>query len=147
MDCSPEYIKMCNCEEIQKNHQFKKYDLFVREEEYYRTEPFVFPYDNELLTYKSIWLPRQDQLQEMLLEQRYGKDRPLNNVIALLDDFQDWILNKCDGLDWSYKHIKLSLEQLWLAFVMKERFGKVWSGTDWIKEGNYPLTYSRRLKW
>jgi len=27
-----------------------------------------------------------------------------------------------------------SMEQLWLAFVMFERFGKYWTGTEWIKK-------------
>lgn len=29
-----------------------------------------------------------------------------------------------------------TLEQLWLAFVMKERFRKVWNGSDWVKDGS-----------
>ena len=26
-----------------------------------------------------------------------------------------------------------SMEQLWLAFVMKDKYKKVWNGEDWIK--------------
>jgi hypothetical protein len=26
-----------------------------------------------------------------------------------------------------------SPEQLWLAFVMKEKYNKVWNGEDWVK--------------
>ena len=28
-----------------------------------------------------------------------------------------------------------SFEQLWLVFVMKEKYGKTWNGQDWVKEG------------
>jgi len=27
-----------------------------------------------------------------------------------------------------------SMEQLWLAFVMKEKYNKIWNGENWIKE-------------
>ncbi len=27
-----------------------------------------------------------------------------------------------------------SMEQLWLAFVMKEKYNKVWDGEEWINE-------------
>jgi hypothetical protein len=81
-----------------------------------------------------VWLPRQDQLQEMVINHRYVMAIPINAVIALLDYFQDWVLNKCDGLDWSYSATYLSMEQLWLAFAMREIYNKTWNGEDWIKE-------------
>jgi len=31
--------------------------------------------------------------------------------------------------------LAMSWEQLWLALVMKEKYGKVWNGEDWINEG------------
>ena len=35
--------------------------------------------------------------------------------------------------DWQ-KHLtsKSSMEQLWLAFVMKSKYNKTWNGEDWI---------------
>jgi hypothetical protein len=56
---------------------------------------------------KCVWLPRQDQLQEM-----YGT-------------FQECSVNG---------GVVTSMEQLWLAFVMKEKHNKVWNGNDWINE-------------
>lgn len=67
-----------------------------------------------------LWLPKQDQLQEML-NYRY----PVNYAISL----GRW----CEGLPTSkYNQVNLySMEQLWLAFVMKEKFNKIWNGEDW----------------
>ena len=64
-------------------------------------------------------LERQDQLQEM-----YAAP---SDIYKLLYDFDDWIeQGEQDSLQCK------SMEQLWLSFVMKERFGKTWSGTEWI---------------
>ena len=69
----------------------------------YITYTFHFP----------VW--RQDQLQEMVGE--WSLDWQLRNIAAfyhnvLEDNVASW-------------------EQLWLAFVMAEKYGKVWSGEKW----------------
>jgi len=76
----------------------------------------------------------QDQLQEML--------SPRGTCIPLINAFHGW-LNE-EGKDWTQYFndgvrdvtscLFSSMEQLWLAFVMSERFGKVWSGTEWVKK-------------
>jgi len=77
---------------------------------------------NEAL--KSVWLPRQDQLQGML----YNEDRP--RAWDLFCDFDEFIITHSREVgDYT-----LSAEQLWLAFVMHEKYGKKWNGKDWIKE-------------
>jgi hypothetical protein len=63
----------------------------------------------------NIWLPRQDQLQEMVGNHYSTKAKQLR----MLAEFDD------NGVYRTY-------EQLWLAFVMKEK-GKVWNGEDWIE--------------
>ena len=76
----------------------------------------------------AIWLPLQHQLQEMA-KSIYEKDiqESINFHIVLLDDFQDWVLNQA-----LYTSRQLqSMEQLWLAFVMKEKYNKVWDGDKW----------------
>ena len=65
-------------------------------------------------------LPRQDQLQEMLPT----LESPLEFAIA----FGEW----CEALyltDVSW--IGASMEQLWLAFVMKECYNKIWIQNEW----------------
>lgn len=68
-----------------------------------------------------IWLPRQDQLQEMIAKD--GKCDCLDCLVSGLHNFH-------------YSHTRppnfTSMEQLWLAFVMKEKYGKRWDGADWV---------------
>ena len=66
-----------------------------------------------------IWLPRQDQLQEMLDCETY----------ELLD-----MCSESDGIMWQALHdYASSMEQLWLAFVMKEKYNKTWDKDKWLK--------------
>jgi len=67
-----------------------------------------------------IFCPRQDQLQEMLKDKyAWSKKFPHD----LIWDFSSFIQDN--------EKIN-SMEQLWLAFVMKEKFNKIWNGEDWI---------------
>ena len=62
----------------------------------------------------------QTQLQEMVI----GERKP----IELAEHFSGWILS---AFGWDYRELFTSMEQLWLAFVMKEKFGKVWRDGEW----------------
>lgn len=67
-------------------------------------------------------LERQDQLQEMVSEHfKAGLD--------LCNLYTWYIRNRPHdaGQEWN------SMEQLWLAFVMKEKYNKVWNGEEWVK--------------
>lgn len=35
--------------------------------------------------------------------------------------------------EYEYPKQFVSMEQLWLAFIMKNEYHKIWSGEDWIK--------------
>ena len=91
--------------------------------------PSIKDYETNDLGWKCkdfIWLPRQDQLQEMVKRQ---------TTQMLMSDF--W-----DNPQWKeyliyekpYFMIFTSMEQLWLAFVMKERWNKIWEDGKWITE-------------
>lgn len=69
-----------------------------------------------------LWLPRQDQLQEMV-----GGTSPW--LISKIYAFTNRIYSEKINI------YTFSMEQLWLAFVMKEKYSKVWNGKDWIKDG------------
>jgi len=70
----------------------------------------------------AIWLPRQDQLQEMV---ETTETLPELIVQDKLAHFCMWVKYQC--------HIPLtSMEQLWLAFVMKEKYNKTWDGEEWL---------------
>jgi len=63
-------------------------------------------------------LERQDQLQEMVDWVSFTVSNRNNQ----------WRMNANHEI-----YLADSMEQLWLAFVMKEKFGKVWDGENWIK--------------
>ena len=101
MDTSEQYVKMSErAENILPYHNIEAEDFL----------------GNSNTRKESVWLPRQDQLQEMTelsLVDKVGK-------------FTDWVWE-----DVLAKQSFQSMEQLWLAFVMKEKYGKMWSGTEW----------------
>ncbi len=112
MDNSETYKLMCQM--AVKAHP----ETFYRSS--FDSHDFTFKVDgNDLL-----WpLFRQDQLQEMWLE---GHDCIPVGLTKLLSEFL--------ALDFKYSLSLLSMEQLWLAFVMKEKHEKVWTGTEWKEE-------------
>ena len=122
MDVSETYIKQCDCEEIQCGRWYKGelYDLLLG----IQPKPIrVDELDN--LWYEGIWLPRLDQLQAMVGGLEHG--------------FIDWVkwLGNIYGFNYGDKpngHLQIfsSWEQLWLAFVMSEKFGKIWSENSWV---------------
>ncbi len=106
----PVYIAMADCPEIQE--QISKLDYIPRHSGY-----TIYSGDNvfkDRWQASCVWLPRQDQLQEM-----YG-------------DFQRCCMQM--SIYWeddtNYEHCT-SMEQLWLAFVMKEKHSKVWEEGKW----------------
>ena len=132
MDTSETYIKMCEkAEEIQS----------------LRVTPVVFKLDspnitimgddvfhivwgtiNNLQIHGRVWLPRQDQLQEIL-----GVKLPANALFAI----SEW----CKKMNY-LEHQKIgetiasscpffSMEKLWLAFCMSEKYNKTWDGEEW----------------
>ena len=138
MDTSEQYIKMCEkAEKIQGKWKPQEGDWIV--EKGYRDVPLVLmeglragfitgvgwedddPFDHE----ESIWLPRQDQLQEMVVQ--YPKDEPWV-TFTLLRDFVMALPNARSV----YTEQFTSWEQLWLAFVMKEKYNKMWNGEGWL---------------
>ncbi len=133
MDTSKEYIKMCErAEEIQKNWRPTVEDdvyiplfetvSFIKNEVFYKGY-FIWGFPTQMTKEDLIWLPRQDQLQEMIQEKYEMKLAGNYQMLYHLLHFAD--LHKFD--DWS-------MEQLWLAFVMKEKYKKVWNGEKWERQ-------------
>lgn len=122
------YIKMCErAEEIQVKwkprigdtikHRLTKstqlitlYDIETYSDDFYIEEKYT-------------WLPTQEQLQEML-------KNSWADPSILLAEFYGWQV-------FIYPKFKdESITERWLAFVMKEKYNKVWTGEDWINEEN-----------
>ncbi len=150
MDTSETYIKMCDCPEIRSAWTPKDWDTcYCKSEEQshedeqvvvlsgYETDSGCYghetPYwvrglfnsvcgntEKEWYDYH-IWLPRQDQLQAMAT-------LPIARLVHV---FQEFIRDSAiAGIFSQYK----SMEQLWLAFVMKEKHDKTWNGEEWKNE-------------
>ena len=126
----PIYIKRCDCEEIQGGRDVTEMDWdwgdYYYGLEYDPPIGLYYPEENfRFLIGHTVWLPRQDQLQEMY------RLKGETDLEVLADFSLILLLSPSRGkYYWQFT----SMEQLWLAFVMKECYGKVWSGTDWIKE-------------
>jgi len=130
MDTSETYIKRCEkATEIQLQWSL----MYRKLGDYWWAEvesPTNARSINAILTEypyitKNVWLPRQDQLQEMVPTKIAGT-KPNLKMISEFTHFFDY---------WDTVGIPVILttwEQLWLAFVMKEKYNKAWNGEDWI---------------
>jgi len=124
MDTTEIYIKMCQqAKEIQEHVNFTSGD-FVYCIKNGKTVVLYFNagngsppwYYTDIET--SIFLPRQDQLQEMI-----G-----GSWMDILGDFNEW----SKGVPRDKQPMSKSMEQIWLYFVMKEKYNKYWNGEDWV---------------
>ena len=122
MDTTEEYIRMCEgSKEIQKGmHRFLDMFYSVNAPEYDADGICWFNRDNK----KTIWLPRQDQLQK------------LTGIVAiptLLSQFNEFVFGNVGYTTQEMCNFINSCEQLWLAFVMKKVYEKFWNGKEWVK--------------
>lgn len=134
MDTSKEYIQMCwKVEEIQEAWQFKEGDWFTTlggvrtgESPCLVDKEWIRDNEDRGKTHKDyqpdwIWLPRQDQLQEMCITGNATASELVNRLVYMVR-----------GPDGVYYECYWSMEQLWLAFVMKEKYGKIWKDGEWV---------------
>lgn len=153
MDISEKYIKMCEkAEEIQNFTDMLHLGDFVWRGEAYLYKCCVcdkVPCFKE----KKVWMPRQDQLQEMITEEivaRYIKLTSIStsmfyNQFKALDLWIDKLSSEKNY--YADKLIEFSGEQLWLAFVMNEKYNKIWDGNDWMKKCEKEnIEYSKSLE-
>lgn len=86
-----------------------------------------FKDSDSLVKATSVPLFRQDQLQEMIFEGLvFGESIPCA-MLKLLYEYG----HKAKNPDAEYWHICKSMEQLWLTFVMFEKYNKTWDGENW----------------
>ena len=153
MDDTKVYIKQCSmCVDIQKlydpskpsflwDHSLKEsYDRSRYTYKEYRILDIVpladMPLGLHIFTsydgyeWSCIWLPRQDELQQMV-KQESDKNYDWQVQLSQLDSFvtersvhgESFSDYSCQFETW---------EQLWLAFVMHERYGRRWNGERWV---------------
>ena len=133
MDTSKNYIRMCQqAEEIQTQWKPSEGDWCLYKA--FVPKPYigvlsdlslevVLIYKEEARLNDYTWLPRQDQLQEMIFSH---KECTLPSAMI-----KDPIKGICRFIDKSCIGRFDSMEQLWLAFVMNENYRKIWNGYKW----------------
>ena len=121
MDNTETYIKMCDCPEIQgAKGEYDEHDYSYLGENY-----AIGDLEDE------VWLPRQDQLQEMVTDKI---DCPSHSAFAIIVNLAHRLNKMSEATeDFNYWIEFTSMEQLWLAFVMKTLHLKQWSGTEWLE--------------
>jgi len=144
MDTSETFIKQCEkAEEIQEAWK-PQYGDYIGGQWFIDTEDnigltqlgIVLSYDADkkllntggaILWSKetNFWLPRQDQLQAMVDWKDYDISIDWHSLPCKFYWAKDPL--ETQGVDGG------SMEQLWLAFVMQERYSKIWNGEEWIK--------------
>ena len=144
----PVYIKQCEkATEIQKQKWYLSRGKRVPWEDGDMISLYgeVFMYDGcshsegfiepDIYNKDCVWLPRQDQLQEIYYDFTKLKVLYAGRV------FYNWFENQIDENEYndevSYPKFRTnftSMEQLWLAFCMHELYSKKWNGEDWVKE-------------
>ena len=132
MDTSLKYLDMCRVHNIQRNWKFELGDYFgyladATWRDKTRTHG-VSIVDESLLDSKErythwVWLPRQDQLQEMITGDEYLYRTEFDNSsVALIETITELARREDNGK---------SFEMLWLMLVMERKFKKFWSGSMW----------------
>ena len=127
MDRSSSYITMCESrEEIQEQWQPEFGDFYVSMSLGLTSpcQPIMSDLEKKvsyLKTIKAVWLPRQDQLQEMVIE-NYAM--PWDLAIAFS--------NVLMGENASYFEKFDSMEKLWLAFIILEKYKRKWNDGEWF---------------
>lgn len=108
MDLSNDYIDMCRkAKEIQDQFDPLEVNNFI-------DSTFIEDAPTHNI-YERIWLPRQDQLQNM------AGDDWFNYYFVLQ--------RECKGFS--------SAEQAGLSIVMRRKYGKAWNGSEWIKSHTF----------
>ena len=130
MDTTREYIEMSKAlpDEIRDSWEPTEGDYFAEVHGNNYTDINIYyncpEEDNLWLVKNPIWLRRQDQLQDMLDD--IFSNREIVPLTAKLHDV-------CMHLIQKHNFSGRTMEQLWLAFVMHEKYSMEWTGKEWIK--------------
>ncbi len=124
MDCGTKYIKMCKqAVEIQEQWEDEylsigdetDFGIITSLEEYYDDNTWRVGTDEGFQDTKDlIWRPKQDQLQKMVINFDIGYQN--SGILFGLMRFAE-----------RHKYEESSFEQLWLAYVMCQKYQKYWN--------------------
>jgi len=134
MDMSEEYVEMCRkAYELQKNHVDVEGDIIsalmpMNDGSYIQFVALMGTPASEVVCSPIVWLPKQDQLQNMCTELKLFKPIYSLSYVTMWAEAQGF---DCGAND--YAESLNSLEQVWLAYVMDENYHKKWNGSEWVK--------------
>ena len=154
MDITKEYIKMCDCPEIQERWKPQIDDIVYIKNTIHlwnqieasnasslsRANYFIaikkgghycILISNGLPNYLKklvIWLPRQDQIQMIMM-------KDYKNTLDMLCDF--YAVITVDQPTGFQRMFEVSMEQLWLVFYMFKKHQKKWDGKKWVVGGKH----------
>lgn len=130
MHVGKEYMRMCmQAEELQAKWNPAYGDIYTFPEKWekadQRTKRVVWMYPRYPIALEGqvIWIPRQGDLQGFVASVESSR-------IALVSKLVEWLEapnNDCQRINIS------SMEQIWLAFVMRRKWNKMWDGEIWIE--------------
>ena len=106
------YAKMCKgAKKIQEGWKQRIGDCYFEKGKY-----FIVKDIGKMNAWEDcVWLPSQDQLQGMVIDSK-------NDVRSLFENFS-YVID-----DYGIAFEKLdSAKELWLAYVMEEKYGKFWN--------------------
>ena len=132
MDISEKYISMCNCPEIQSLKSLEQGNWFKK---IYKDESWIIcqghyldsihEKDFEDKDQQHIWLPRQDQLQEII---------GIKDLLSFIED-NEYMSSLYSQIKLEYDRnieiLELSPEIFWLCVVMNYKFNKTWDNEKW----------------
>ena len=149
MDTSEQYILMCElAKEIQKRwDECDDYDIIYYEshgqvpviEVYTPHQTYEYLETNLDDMSKFVWLPRQDQLQDMFKptnEEAEEMLKRMNYTWSPLSEFCTIEMFSRLGYRRYGNPTPLKVdtfEKLWLCHVMVEKYKKVWNGKEWVR--------------
>ena len=142
MDKSPRYIALCKrSDEIQRRWVQSYGDFYLdengrlscwledperRQRRRMKKGFAICSQDGVIRLSKYFWMPRQNQLIEMA----QIRGRTYDSVSL---DFYNWTKTGYDREARLPGKIFLSMEQIWLAYVMQRKFLKKCDGSDWTR--------------
>lgn len=150
MDASNRYVLMCQkADEVQTLWSPKQCDFIISLSDLEEGVSFCRPaeslvqvinmYYNEQdgeqyllecdeLKEQAIWVPRQDQLQKIIEPDTAKVYTHMHEVMER--QYHDYSKNAMVRAS----ELFYSMEQLWLAYVMKEKYNRAWNEDGWVKE-------------
>ena len=124
MDTSPKYIRMCDCPEVQ---ELKYGHPFFGSSGNWYSWKVTIPGNITIDSYpggkdSSVWLPRQDQIQDLARFKGENDAHILIHFYFMVDRDDTFVAKE------------YTFEKLWLIYYMEVKHHKVWDNKKgWVK--------------